>query len=130
MSNQRFIFLAFLVCAISAGAVLRSASVSVMLSLGSYGLADHMVLGLMPLSSVIGIVGGILTFFALFKNTRAVSYADEAIGELVKVTWPDREETINSSLIVIVTSVIFSGSLAIFDFVWARVTNLILFTAG
>lgn len=124
MSNQRFIFLVFLGGALAAGLALRSAAVSGLLLAGQ---PDLRVLDLVPLSSLIAIVGAFITFFALFRNETAVRYTDEAIGELAKVTWPDREETLNSSMIVIVTTLIFSGSLALFDFVWARVTNIFLF---
>ena len=125
--NQRFIVLAFVICSIMVGLVLRSASVAVMLGLGR---ADTLLGGAVPLSALIALAGGVVCFFILLKNTVAVRFSDEAIGELAKVTWPSREETINSSLVVVATSVIFSGSLALFDFVWARATNFFLFTAG
>lgn len=127
MPNQRFIVLAFVICSIMVGLVLRSASVAVMLGLGR---ADTLLGGAVPLSALIALAGGVVCFFILLKNTVAVRFSDEAIGELAKVTWPSREETINSSLVVVATSVIFSSSLALFDFVWARATNFFLFTAG
>ncbi|MCB9793346.1 MAG: preprotein translocase subunit SecE [Alphaproteobacteria bacterium] len=127
MANQRFIVLTFLGIAFVAGLTFRSAAIQTILVMGH---SDSMIAGLFPLSSLIGILAAVLTFFILFRTAPAVRYADEAIGELAKVTWPDREETINSSVIVIISTLIFSGSLSIFDFVWARITNLFLFNAG
>ena len=57
-----------------------------------------------------------------------MNYTDEVIGELVKVTWPSREETTNNSMVVIVASLIFAGSLALFDYVWAQITEIFLFS--
>ncbi|MCB9745657.1 MAG: preprotein translocase subunit SecE [Alphaproteobacteria bacterium] len=127
MANQRFIVLTFLGIAFVAGLTFHSAAIQAILVMGR---ADTMIAGLLPVSSLIGVGAAILTFFILFRSPAAVRYTDEAIGELVKVTWPDREETINSSLIVIVSSLIFSGSLAVFDFVWAEITSIFLFTAS
>ena len=84
--------------------------------------------GLLPLSKVIGAASAVLTVFALLKNVRAVQYTNEVIGELVKVTWPTREETTNNSIVVVLVTIIFSGSLAIYDYVWAQVTEKFLFS--
>lgn len=127
MANQRFIVVAFLLMAIVLGLVLRSASVSVILL---QGWQDAMIGGVVTTSTAVAVVGGALAFFALLKTPAAVLYADEAIGELVKVTWPTREQTINSALVVVTTAFVLAGSLAVFDFVWARLTNLFLFNAG
>ena len=73
---------------------------------------------------------GAVCFFGLLKWRTAVDYTNECVIELVKVTWPDREETTNSSMVVIVASLIFAGSLALFDYVWSQVTEIFLFSAS
>lgn len=125
MYNTRYITISFLAAALVVGLVARSASVDVLLWVGS---ADTMVAGTLPLSSVIGLVGGTVTFFGALRWRTAVNYTDEVIGELVKVTWPSREETTNNSMVVIVASLIFAGSLALFDYVWAQITEIFLFS--
>lgn len=124
MSNARYIYLTFLLAGACAGLAFRSGAVAILLSMGA---ADTVVGGIMPLSTVIGLVGAVLTFFVMLKLPLVVQYTDECISELVKVTWPDREETTNNSMVVIVATLIFSGSLAAFDFVWAKVTDLFIF---
>jgi preprotein translocase SecE subunit len=123
--NTRYITLSFIAFAVVFGLVARSASVDVLLWVGK---ADTMVAGMMPMSDVIGLSTGVLSFFGALKWRKAVTYTDEVIAELVKVTWPDREETTNNSMVVIVASLIFAGSLAIFDYVWAQITEIFLFS--
>jgi preprotein translocase SecE subunit len=124
LSNARYIYLTFLLAGACAGLAFRSGAVAILLSMGA---ADTVVGGILPLSTIIGLFGAVLTFFVMLKLPLVVQYTDECISELVKVTWPDREETTNNSMVVIVATLIFSGSLAAFDFVWAKVTDLFIF---
>lgn len=124
MSNARYIYLTFMLGGLCVGLATRSAVIQILLSLGA---ADTVVAGILPLSSVISLLSGVVAFFVLLKLPMAVQYTDEVISELVKVTWPDREETTNSSIVVIVATLIFSGSLASFDFLWANVTDFFIF---
>ena len=64
MYNTRYITISFLAAALVVGLVARSASVDVLLWVGS---ADTMVAGTLPLSSVIGLVGGTVTFFGALR---------------------------------------------------------------
>ncbi len=52
--------------------------------------------------------------------------ANEVVDELAKVTWPTREETGNATVVVIVTVVVCSAYLGLFDAVWLSLTNWIL----
>ncbi len=125
MSNQRFIVLAFLAGAACMGITLVSAASAILAMLG---IPDLDVAGLMPRSTMVGITSGVLTFFLLMRNTRAVTFTSETITELAKVTWPDREETVRSTTVVVVATGFIAFSLAVFDFVWKRVANLFLYT--
>lgn len=127
MPNQRFIVLTFIALAVALGATLRSATVSVLLWTGN---ADPMIADLVAASGLAGVLGGLLSFFLLLWNRAAVQFTDEVIGELAKVTWPTREETVSASITVVVTTAIFLASLAIFDTLWARVTEVFLFNLG
>lgn len=127
MSNQRFIVLTFFALAVALGATLRSAAVSVLLWTGN---ADPMVGGLVAASGLVGVLGGLLAFFILLSNRAAVQFTDEVIGELAKVTWPTREETMSASVTVVITTAVFLLSLAVFDTVWSRVTEVVLFNLG
>ncbi len=63
--------------------------------------------------------------FAL-KHKPTFQLANEVVDELAKVTWPTREETGNATVVVIVTVVVCSAYLGIFDAVWLSLTNWIL----
>lgn len=127
MVLSRYVYLAFMLVALGLGLAGASAALAVMTGSGQ---PDHLVGGVVALSTLIGVAFGVAVFFILLRNTRAVTFTNEAIGELVKVTWPSREETITSATVVVVVSTIFSGALALFDFAWARITELFLYTSG
>lgn len=127
MYNARYISLTFIGLAVCVAITLRAAAVDVLLM---FGQADSLVGGVLSLSECIALGSGVATFFILLKTTSIVTFTDTVISELTKVTWPDREETTNSSLVVIAASIIFAGSLALFDFVWAQVTDTFLFSAS
>ncbi len=61
----------------------------------------------------------------LYVNEKINRLSHEVIGELVKVTWPSREEVSVSTVVVIITSIIASIILGTFDAIWSAVTDLI-----
>ena len=69
-------------------------------------------------------LAGIATFIAL-QNQRLVELANEVTAELRKVTWPTREETFAATVVVIVTVIVASMVLAIFDLVWSKLAMVI-----
>jgi preprotein translocase subunit SecE len=69
-------------------------------------------------------VAGIATYIA-WKNEELFTLASEVTSELRKVTWPDRRETVNSTIVVIATTIIASLLLGFFDAVWAWATRMI-----
>ena len=54
-----------------------------------------------------------------FKNERLVELSGEVTSELKKVTWPTREETFAATIVVIVTVIVASVFLGVFDSLWA-----------
>lgn len=63
--------------------------------------------------------------FAL-KHPPTYQLATEVVEEMAKVTWPSREETGSATVVVIMTVVICSLYLGVFDFLWLWVTDWIL----
>lgn len=53
------------------------------------------------------------------------NFAAEVIGELKKVTWPSRKETIRLTLIVIAISLIIGAYIGIIDVLLAKVLDTI-----
>lgn len=73
------------------------------------------------ISAVIGLGGAV----ALYKNERVHSLVTDVVTELAKVTWPTRQETYISTIVVIVTSLIAAAVVGAFDFVWSFFTDLL-----
>jgi preprotein translocase SecE subunit len=80
----------------------------------------------LPLTSLIayGLAVGVLVFILRHQPTLAL--ANEVVDELSKVSWPTREETGNATVVVIITVLITSAFLGVFDAVWLRLTDWIL----
>ena len=77
------------------------------------------------LATVIALaISGAVGYFA-YKHPKAHQFSNEVVAELRKVTWPGRQETQSSTVVVIVTTLIIAGILGIFDFIWAELTGLI-----
>ncbi len=127
MHFQRFIYLTFLVGALVLGLTCRSATIEL---LAVFGGENFLLADIVPLSTAIGITAAIIGFFVAIRNRQAVVFTDEVWIELFKVKWPDREETQNSTLTVVVSTVLLATSLALFDFFWASLTERFLYTAG
>ena len=70
------------------------------------------------------LVAGIATLIA-WKNEQVFGLAQEVTTELKKVTWPTRKETVSSTIVVIVTTIVASLLLGVFDGVWSWVTRMI-----
>ena len=126
MSNQRSIILVFVAAAITLGFTLHSAAAELLAALG---WPDPFLLGFLPVSTLAGVVIAAIAFTVLLRNQKVVSFTDEVIVEVRKVYWPKREEVVNATTVVLATSGIIAGSLGFYDFVWAKITNLFLFTS-
>ena len=57
---------------------------------------------------------------------RAREFFDEVLAEFRKVTWPSRQELINSTVVVIAVTVVIAFFLGGVDIVLARVVERIL----
>lgn len=68
---------------------------------------------------------GILGAFMLYRHPRVNELAHEVVSELSRVTWPTRDETYYSTVVVIVTSVIAAVYTGVFDALWSAFTDLI-----
>lgn len=73
----------------------------------------------------IGITLGLLAAFLAWRNENLFSKASEVITELKKVTWPTRKETQTATVVVIITVIIASAFLGLFDVIWSWATGLI-----
>ncbi len=72
---------------------------------------------------------GILVGYLAYRHPKLNPMAHEVAQELAKVTWPTRQETWTSTLVVIITSVIAAAYLGAFDALWSAFTDLIYTTS-
>ena len=125
MKNSRYVLLAFVVAAILTGWLLQAAMVS---AFEQFSVLDSRHFGLLQTSTAIGLGAGSVAFVALIRNKRAMTFVDEVVGELVRVTWPTRDETVRASTTVVTTAIFTACVLALFDLFWKNLADLFLFT--
>lgn len=128
MNHQRYVLLAFVVGALFVAAVLQSAVSSLVVYLDMQDL--RLMGGLFNMSDLIAVVGGLVTFFGLLRNAQAVQFTDEVVGELLKVTWPTREEALQATSTVIFTALFVAAVIGFYDLVWNNVASFFLYTSG
>ncbi len=78
-----------------------------------------------PIVTTASVVFGIAVSILLYRSPSVYALANEVAEELSKVTWPTRQETTNSTIVVIVTSIIAAVLLGFFDAIWSSVTDLV-----
>jgi len=77
------------------------------------------------LSNLLGLTTGVFGGILLWRHERVFTLANEVAGELRKVTWPTWEETRLSTIVVVVTTILVSVLLWLFDTAWAAITRVI-----
>ena len=75
--------------------------------------------------SGLAVLVGIPATVLAWRNERLFGKVSEVVMELLKVTWPPRKESYAATVVVIVTVIIFSLFLGLFDFIWSAATNQI-----
>lgn len=55
-----------------------------------------------------------------------ISYINEVVGELKKVTWPTKKQTINMTVVVVAISVIVALYLAGIDFILNKLMTTLI----
>lgn len=86
--------------------------------------------GVLPVSLAVGILAGVIAFFVLLRNRVASAFTDSSVVELRKTAWPGREETTTNTMIVVGATIFFSALLAFYDFAWAKLTGLFLYSGA
>jgi preprotein translocase subunit SecE len=76
---------------------------------------------IMPLSGALGVA----VAWYYWKQQRTRELAEEVASELSKVSWPTKDEVMNSTAVVIVTTVFSTIFFALMDRFWSFLTNLV-----
>jgi preprotein translocase SecE subunit len=116
-----FVALSFLVAGLVAALVLHRATASIF---GLLQVNNAPLLGdNFPLSALIGAVLGLGVAATLFNVQRTSALMGEVIDELYKVAWPTSQETRVNTIVVIVTSVVASLILGVFDITFGQLSE-------
>ena len=73
----------------------------------------------------IGAVVAAIASVIAWRNKNLFGKASDIMQELSKVTWPTRKETSAATVVVIITTIIFSFFLGVFDLIWSWATGII-----
>lgn len=93
-----------------------------------FGVADFRIFYTpIPLSTVIAFVAGAVVFGVMTRNRRIMTFTDEVVGELIKVSWPTRDETLRASVTVVGTTAFTASLLALYDLLWKNVADYVFF---
>jgi preprotein translocase SecE subunit len=126
VENQRAVAVLFICGGLLAGLFARSAVAAVQVS----AALEDPVIGFARASTLIGVAVGVVTLGVLLRNQVAGSFVDSVVVELKQVTWPTREETTSNTSIVVGATLFFSVLLSSYDFLWAKLTGIFLYTTG
>jgi preprotein translocase subunit SecE len=123
LGTQRFVYAAYFAGGIAVAFMLSKAIGYAWLRLATYRPQfgephDEIV---MPIAAVIGA----LTAVYYYRDVKTRTLAEEVASELSKVSWPGREEVVNSTFVVIVTTLLATTFFALMDRFWGFVTNLV-----
>jgi preprotein translocase SecE subunit len=77
------------------------------------------------MTGAIAAIVGILGAFYAYRQPTTRKLADEVVSELAQVTWPSRDETYVSTVVVVVTSVIAAVYTGVFDALWSALTDFV-----
>ena len=70
-------------------------------------------------------LAGVAATIVLWKNAQAQSFTNEVVAELNKVTWPSKKETQTATGVVIITTLLMSLIMLIYDQLWGHLTSII-----
>lgn len=127
MRNQKYIIMSFLSAAVLVGYSVRGLAIPL---LARMEVNDPVLFDMLNATSLFGIVLGVMTFLVLNRHPLVVRFTDEVVTELSRVTWPDREETLRSTTVVIGTTLFVALMLALYDYAWGAITKVLLFQEG
>jgi preprotein translocase subunit SecE len=123
LGSQRFVFAAYFAGGIAIAFLLSKALGYAWLRLATYKPQigephDEIV---MPFAAIVGA----LTAVYYYRDQKTRTLAEEVASELGKVSWPSREEVVNGTFVVIVTTLAATTFFALMDRFWGFVTNLV-----
>ena len=125
MNNQKHIIMTLLGIAFLVAISIRGLALPI---LAKFEIGDVMIGNMISASSLGAIVLGVVSFVFFNRNKAVVNFTNESWTELRKVFWPGKEETVRSTTVVIGVTLFIAFMLGLYDYVWAEITQVFLFT--
>lgn len=118
---QRFVYATFMAGALLVAFLLSKITDGVWHKLAQYKptLGEPQEEAVYTISALIGI--GVA--FYVWRKQAARDYVEEVATELSKVTWPDKKEVTNSTVVVVITTLVSTTFFALMDQFWRFVTD-------
>lgn len=92
----------------------------------SVGIIDRPLLGdQFTTATAISAAFSLITAFFLWRAPTVNTMCQEVVAELKKVTWPTVAETKAATIVVVITSLVVSAVLGLFDMGFSRAVNWI-----
>jgi preprotein translocase SecE subunit len=127
MNNQKHITMTILSIAFLLAISIRGLAIPV---LAKFQFGDPLLFNTINATTLAAIVIGASTFILMIRHRAVVRFTDESWTELRRVFWPDKQETVRSTTVVIFVTLFIAFMLGLYDYVWAEVTKVFLFTAS
>lgn len=93
----------------------------------TFDIPNSKILGTIDVSAVVGGGLGVGASAGLWFFQRVHAFCMEVVAETRKVVWPAPGEVRDSTVVVVVTSVLLALILGFFDLIWAKLSNLLLY---
>ena len=75
---------------------------------------------------VVGIIVGLVLFIVVTRNKGASQHLNDVYSELVKVTWPKKEDVMATTVGLVIALSIISGIFVLVDMGFRKILELVL----
>ena len=89
-------------------------------------LSNPLLAGAIPLSAAIAVIVALAAYVMVLRHAVAMNFLMEVHGELKKVVWPTRKETVLSTVVVVVLVLITAVLLWGIDLFWSWTIRQVL----
>ena len=124
MYYYRFVVLVHAMVAILLGV---SAKAGISSALIEFGVSDTAIGGVVTASGIAALLLAIVEFVVVMRTVSVLTFTDEVLAEIMRVTWPTRDESFRAASTVIMTVSIMAMVISCYDLLWKQLANLILF---
>ncbi len=123
MSDRRVLGFAWLALSLCVWLVFRDLF---QWSFAAFDIPNQRYLGSFEASSLLGVAVTAVAAVVSWKHKTIYDFCLETVSETRQVVWPGKAETRESTVIVVVVSVLMSLVLGGFDLVWSKLMKFIL----